>query len=229
MTNTPPEINRNLKFKNLNGNHNNGNGNGNSGNGNGNGNGRNENGNGHDGNRNGDGRGDMHVARECTYQNFMKCQPLNFKGTEGVVGLIRWCEKIETMFHINNCPERYLRAYETDDRSVLFEKRDSKDGNQVMEFVGKKQWHGYLHLEVPRTYHDMYQNGPRVEKFIRGLPDNIQGNVIAIEPTRLKDVVRIANNLIDKKLKGYAVKTAKNKRRFDTNHRDNHGQQPPFN
>ncbi|GJZ35605.1 putative reverse transcriptase domain-containing protein, partial [Tanacetum coccineum] len=44
----------------------------------------------------------------------------------------------------------------------------------------------------------------RVEKFIGGLPDNIQGNVIAAEPTRLQDAVRIANHLMDKKLKGYA-------------------------
>ncbi|GJR77187.1 putative reverse transcriptase domain-containing protein [Tanacetum coccineum] len=42
----------------------------------------------------------------------------------------------------------------------------------------------------------------RVEKFIGGLPDNIQGNVIAAEPTRLQDAVRIANNLMDQKLKG---------------------------
>nr|GEU71179.1 retrotransposon protein, putative, Ty3-gypsy subclass [Tanacetum cinerariifolium] len=48
----------------------------------------------------------------------------------------------------------------------------------------------------------------RVEKFIRGLPDNIQGNVIVVEPTRLQDTVRIANNLMDQKLKGYAVKNA---------------------
>nr|GEW07488.1 hypothetical protein [Tanacetum cinerariifolium] len=53
----------------------------------------------------------------------------------------------------------------------------------------------------------------RVEKFIGGLPDNIQRNVIAAESTRLKDVVRIANNLIDQKLKGYAVKNDENKRR----------------
>ncbi|GJU04655.1 putative reverse transcriptase domain-containing protein [Tanacetum coccineum] len=53
----------------------------------------------------------------------------------------------------------------------------------------------------------------RVEKFIRGLPDNIQGNVIAVEPTRLQDAVRIANNLMDQKLKGYAMKNAENKRR----------------
>ncbi|GKF48473.1 putative reverse transcriptase domain-containing protein, partial [Tanacetum coccineum] len=43
----------------------------------------------------------------------------------------------------------------------------------------------------------------RVDKFIGGLPDNIQGNVITAEPTRLQDVVRIANNLMDQKLKGY--------------------------
>ncbi|GJV99770.1 hypothetical protein Tco_1555022 [Tanacetum coccineum] len=30
------------------------------------------------------------VARECTYQDFMKCQPLFFKGTEGVVKLTQW-------------------------------------------------------------------------------------------------------------------------------------------
>ncbi|GKB70101.1 hypothetical protein Tco_0931513 [Tanacetum coccineum] len=27
------------------------------------------------------------TARECTYIDFLKCQPLNFKGTEGVTGL----------------------------------------------------------------------------------------------------------------------------------------------
>ncbi|GKF63588.1 hypothetical protein Tco_0187036, partial [Tanacetum coccineum] len=27
------------------------------------------------------------VVRECTYQDFMKCQPLFFRGTEGVVDL----------------------------------------------------------------------------------------------------------------------------------------------
>ncbi|GJW81506.1 hypothetical protein Tco_0145481 [Tanacetum coccineum] len=51
---------------------------------NGNGNGRNE-------NPDENGRGDRHVARECTYQDFMKCQPLNFKGTEGVVGFTIRC------------------------------------------------------------------------------------------------------------------------------------------
>ncbi|GKA65986.1 putative reverse transcriptase domain-containing protein [Tanacetum coccineum] len=145
----------------------------------GNGNGRNGNGgNGNGGNGNGRNknpyenvRGDKPIARECTYQDFMKCQPLNLKGMKGVVGLI---------ITSATCPERFN------------------------------------------------QEEDRVEKFIRGLPDNIQGNVIAAGPTRLQDVVQISNNLMDKKLKGYAVRNIENKGRFDTNHRGNHGQQPPF-
>ncbi|GJY95008.1 hypothetical protein Tco_0511369 [Tanacetum coccineum] len=43
------------------------------------------------------------VARECTYQDFMKCQPLFFKGTEGVVKLTQWFERMETVFRISNC------------------------------------------------------------------------------------------------------------------------------
>ncbi|GJW40683.1 putative reverse transcriptase domain-containing protein [Tanacetum coccineum] len=43
------------------------------------------------------------VAREGTYQDFMKCQPLFFKGTEGVVKLTQWFERMETVFRISNC------------------------------------------------------------------------------------------------------------------------------
>ncbi|GJX27092.1 hypothetical protein Tco_0233388 [Tanacetum coccineum] len=72
-------------------------------------------GNGNGGNRNPNenNRGDRPVAQECTYQDFMKCQSLNFKGMEGVVGLIRWFEKIETVFHISNCSEKYQVKYVT--------------------------------------------------------------------------------------------------------------------
>ncbi|GKC91266.1 reverse transcriptase domain-containing protein [Tanacetum coccineum] len=76
-------------------------------------NGNGGNGNGGNGNPNENGRGDRPVSRECTYQDFMKCQPLNFKGTKGVVGLIRWFGKMETMFHISICPEKYQVKYAT--------------------------------------------------------------------------------------------------------------------
>nr|GFA62661.1 hypothetical protein [Tanacetum cinerariifolium] len=43
------------------------------------------------------------ATRECTYIDFLKCQPLPFKCTEGVVSLSQWCERMESVFHISNC------------------------------------------------------------------------------------------------------------------------------
>ncbi|GJW66546.1 putative reverse transcriptase domain-containing protein [Tanacetum coccineum] len=86
-------------------------GNGNGGNGNG-GNGGNGNGN-RNGNHGMNYGGFMPVARECTFQDFLKCKPHNFSGTEGVVGLTRWFEKMETVFNISNCPSKYQVKYAT--------------------------------------------------------------------------------------------------------------------
>ncbi|GKF42117.1 hypothetical protein Tco_0125459, partial [Tanacetum coccineum] len=35
------------------------------------------------------------TVRECTYQDFMKCQPIFFRGTEEVVNLTQWFERME--------------------------------------------------------------------------------------------------------------------------------------
>nr|GFD04988.1 reverse transcriptase domain-containing protein [Tanacetum cinerariifolium] len=45
----------------------------------------------------------MHTTCPCYYADFIKCHLLNFKGTEGAVGLTRWIEKIESVFNINGC------------------------------------------------------------------------------------------------------------------------------
>nr|GEV35964.1 putative reverse transcriptase domain-containing protein [Tanacetum cinerariifolium] len=85
----------------------------NGGNGNG-GNGGNENGgNGENGNHGMNYEGFMPTARECTFQDFLKCKPHTFSGTEGVVRLTRWFEKIETVFNISNCPLKYQVKYAT--------------------------------------------------------------------------------------------------------------------
>ncbi|GJS31979.1 putative reverse transcriptase domain-containing protein [Tanacetum coccineum] len=60
---------------------------------------------------NGDGRHNLHEDNQrnvktvlrCFYADFMKCQPLDFKGTEYIVGLTRWIEKMESVFNIRGC------------------------------------------------------------------------------------------------------------------------------
>ncbi|GKA71128.1 putative reverse transcriptase domain-containing protein [Tanacetum coccineum] len=151
--------------------------------------------------------GFMPLARECTSQDFLKCQPLNFNGTEGVIGLTRWFEKIET--------RNEIQKMETELWNLTVK------GNDLTAYTMRFQELVMLCTRMVSNEED------KVERFIGGLPDNIQGNVNAAEPTRLQDTIRIANNLMDQKLKGYA-KSAENKRRFDNNPRENSGQQPAF-
>ncbi|GJV34475.1 reverse transcriptase domain-containing protein [Tanacetum coccineum] len=58
-------------------------------------------------------RGSERVARECTYQDFMKCKPLYFKGTKGVVELTQWFERMETVLRISNCSVENQIKYST--------------------------------------------------------------------------------------------------------------------
>ncbi|GJZ15809.1 hypothetical protein Tco_0551486 [Tanacetum coccineum] len=205
------------------GNRNRGNGNGGNGNG-GNRNGRNGNGNGNGGGNGYNFRGFV-PARECTYQDFLKCQPLSFNGTEGVVGLTRWFEKIETVFHISNCPEKYqvkyasctllnnaLTWWNSHKRTIRIEAAYAMSWVELMKLMTEVYC---PRNEVQKMEIEMVPNKEdKVERFVGGLPDNIQGNVIAAEPTKLQDAIRIANNLMDQKLKGYA-RSAENKRRKD--------------
>ncbi|GJT49001.1 putative reverse transcriptase domain-containing protein, partial [Tanacetum coccineum] len=222
-------------------------GNGDRGNGNG-GNGDGENGNG--GNRNGENgygngnegeygynfRGFM-SAKECTHQDFLKCQPLNFNGMEGVVGLTRWFEKMEIVFHISNCLEKYqvnasctllnsaLTWWNSHKKMIRNEAAYAMSWAELMKLMTevycprnkiKKMETELWNLTVKgndlTVYTQRFQElillctrmvpneDDRVERFISGLPNNIQGNVIAANPARFQDAERIANQLMDKKL-----------------------------
>nr|GEU99559.1 hypothetical protein [Tanacetum cinerariifolium] len=150
-----------------------------------------ENGNGNrlgGGNRNGNPNvnvgGVVPATRECTYQYFLKCQPLIFKGNERVVGMIRWFEKIETVFHINNCPPKYQVKYASctlQNDALTWWKSCKRTFRTDTAYA--MTWKALMNLMIEMVP----KKEDRVEKFIGGLPDNIQGNVIASEPTRLQD------------------------------------------
>nr|GEV76224.1 reverse transcriptase domain-containing protein [Tanacetum cinerariifolium] len=65
-------------------------------------------GNNRNGNPNENGRGAMPVARVCTYQDFVKCQPLNFKGAEGYRNKI---QKMDTELSSFTMKNNDLAAY----------------------------------------------------------------------------------------------------------------------
>ncbi|GKE61185.1 reverse transcriptase domain-containing protein, partial [Tanacetum coccineum] len=68
----------------------------------------------------------------------------------------------------------------------------------------------------------------KVEKYTGGLPNSIQGSVMASKPKMLQEMIELARSLMDQKVLTYAARQAENKRRIDNNSRSNHVQQPPY-
>ncbi|GJT18595.1 reverse transcriptase domain-containing protein, partial [Tanacetum coccineum] len=135
-------------------------------------------------------------------------------GTDASYAL-SWKELMKLMTEVY-CPINEIQKMETELWNL------SVKNNDIANYTQRFQ-------ELTMMYTKMVpEEEDRVEKFIGGLPNNIKGNMITAEPTRLQDAVRIANNLMDQNLKGYAVRNAENKRRLNNNYGNNHGQQPPY-
>ncbi|GJT93879.1 putative reverse transcriptase domain-containing protein [Tanacetum coccineum] len=65
----------------------------------------------------------------------------------------------------------------------------------------------------------------KVDKYISGLPDNIYGNVKSARPKMLDETIKLANDLMDQKLRTYVERQSDNKRKADDSSKNNHGHQ----
>nr|GEX21912.1 hypothetical protein [Tanacetum cinerariifolium] len=68
----------------------------------------------------------------------------------------------------------------------------------------------------------------KVEKYVGGLPDMIQGSVMASKPKKKHDAIEFATELIDQKIRTLAERQAENKRKFEDNSRNNQNQHQLF-
>nr|GEX63303.1 hypothetical protein [Tanacetum cinerariifolium] len=217
------EATRNLETLNENGNEQEG---GNEGNENGGNEGNGNGGNGENENHGINYGGFLPMARECTFQDFLKCKPHTFSGTEGVnshkrtIGVdaaysMKWAGLMKLMTKVY-CSRNEVQKMETELWNLTVKGNDLTAYTQIFQ---------ELILLCTRMVPDKEDI---VKRFIGGLLDNIQWNVIATNPARVQDTIGIANQLMDKKLQGYAARSTENKRRMESNPRDNRGQQPPF-
>ncbi|GKA91390.1 hypothetical protein Tco_0813260 [Tanacetum coccineum] len=167
---------------------------------------------------------EAHVARKCSYKEFMSCQPINFKGSEGAVGLIRWFERTESVFSRSNCTEDCKVKFAT---GTLTEEALSW-WNSFAQPIGieeayKITWVEFKKLLIkkycPRTEElatlcpTMVPNTEKhMEAFIGGLPKSIEGNVTASK----QEALNITQRLMDQVTRHNSVQgTNDHKRKFD--------------
>ncbi|GKD95790.1 hypothetical protein Tco_1379687, partial [Tanacetum coccineum] len=144
-------------------------------------------------------------THECTYSDFLKCQLLNFKGTEGVVGLTQWFKKMESVFHISNCTVACQIKFATcilQENALTWQDKKPKielwnlkvKGTDVLSYNQRFQ---ELALMCSRMFP---KESDEVEKYVGGLPDMIQGSVMTSKPKTMQEAIEIANDLMNQKI-----------------------------
>ncbi|GJV32957.1 putative reverse transcriptase domain-containing protein [Tanacetum coccineum] len=177
------------------------------------------------------------TACECTYIDFLKCQPLKFKGTEGVAGLSQWFERMVLVFHISNfaltwwnthvktvghdaaygMPWKTLMKMMTDKycprneiKKLEMEIWDLKvKGTDLTSYTQRFQ---ELALLCGRMF---LEESDKIENYVGDLLDMIHGSVVASKPKTMQDAVKIATELMDKKIRTFTKRQTESKRKFE--------------
>ncbi|GJS98335.1 putative reverse transcriptase domain-containing protein [Tanacetum coccineum] len=175
----------------------------------------------------------------------MNGKPHPFNGTEGVVGLRRWIEKVEQVFEICKCAE---------EDKVMF-------AASTFEGCALTWWNGNVHTlglinanRIPWTefksmmtteccpateiqrmeeelwtltlkgddieaynnrFHELVLMCPdlvpnekkKVERYIKGFPKRIKGNITSARPSTLHDAINLAHELVEKAVQVFIIKS----------------------
>nr|GEW03027.1 putative reverse transcriptase domain-containing protein [Tanacetum cinerariifolium] len=165
------------------------------------------------------------VAKTRNYKEFISCQPFYFNGTEGAVGLIRWFERIESVFSHSRCVEgnkvTFATGTLTDDALSWWNAYAQPIG---VDQANKITWTELKRLLTNKRFQELAVLCPNMvantekllEAFIGGLPQSIEGNVTASKPQTLEEAINIAQRLIDQVTKHTPVQVSSDhKRKFD--------------
>ncbi|GJX09949.1 putative reverse transcriptase domain-containing protein, partial [Tanacetum coccineum] len=204
----------------------------------------------------------------CSYKKFMNGKPHSFKGTEGVVGLKRWFEKVEQVFEICKCAEddkvkfamctfegRALTWWNKNVQTLGFANANQIPWSNVkammtteycpttkIQRMEQELWTLTLKGDDIEAYsnrfHELVLMCPElvpteskmIEKYIRGFPKRIKGNITSSKPTTLHEAINMARKLVEQSVQGRAARSGENnKRKWEDNQRNNNNNNHNYN
>ncbi|GJW05399.1 putative reverse transcriptase domain-containing protein [Tanacetum coccineum] len=149
-------------------------------------------------------------VQSCSHKTFINGKPYLFNGTEGVVGLRRWIEKVEQVFETCKCAE---------EDKVMF-------AASTFEGRALTWWNGNVHTlglvianrddieAYNNRFHELALMCPelvptekkKIEKYIRGFLERINGYITFSKPATLHDAINMAIELVEQAVQGRATR-----------------------
>ncbi|GJS73867.1 putative reverse transcriptase domain-containing protein [Tanacetum coccineum] len=195
----------------------------------------------------------------CSYKTFMNGKPHSFKGTEGVVGLKRWFEKMEQVFEICKCAEddkvkfamctfegRALTWWNGNVQTLGLANANQIPWSNVkammtteycpateIQRMEQELWTLTLKGDDIEAYSNRFHElvlmcpelvsteSKKIEKYIRGFPERIKGNITSSKPATLHEAINMARELVEQSVQGRAARIGEsNKRKWEDNQRN---------
>ncbi|GJR50791.1 putative reverse transcriptase domain-containing protein, partial [Tanacetum coccineum] len=156
------------------------------------------------------GRDTVPAVCECTFTGFMKCNPAAFRRVKGAVKLRRLFEKTESVFEISECVKgkkvKFVAATLEGPALTWWKTKVATIG---LETMNQMPWTEMKQLitaefcpieELQCMEHEMVEpERVKVDAYIRGLTDNIKGEVTSSKPADLNEAIRMAHKLMEQK------------------------------
>ncbi|GJS43904.1 putative reverse transcriptase domain-containing protein [Tanacetum coccineum] len=195
----------------------------------------------------------------CSYKTFMNGKPHSFKGTEGVVGLKRWFEKMEQVFEICKCAEddkvkfamctfegRALTWWNGNVQTLGLANANQIPWSNVkammtteycpateIQRMEQELWTLTLKGDDIEAYNNRFHElalmchelvpteKKKIERYIRGFPERIKGNITSSKPATLHEAINMARELVEQAVQGRAARIGEsNKRKWEDNQRN---------
>ncbi|GJY45360.1 putative reverse transcriptase domain-containing protein [Tanacetum coccineum] len=187
----------------------------------------------------------------CSYKTFTNGKPHTFNGTEGVVGLKRWFEKMEQVFEICKCAEddkvkfavctfegRALTWWNGNVQTLGLANANQIPWSNVkammtteycptteIQRMEQELWTLTLKGDDIEAYNNRFHElvlmcpelvstkKKKIEKYIRGFPEGIKGNVTSSKPATLHDAINMARELIEQGVQAKALRIGDSNKR----------------
>ncbi|GJW70121.1 putative reverse transcriptase domain-containing protein [Tanacetum coccineum] len=162
---------------------------------------------------------------------------LNFRtGKKGVVELTQWIEKMETVFRISNYSVENQIKFSTctllGNALTWWNSHVRTVGNDIAyamtwtelkkkitdKFMPKARLRTQVELMFP-------EESDKIKKYVGGLPDMIHGSVVASKPKTMQEATEMAIEVMDKRIRTFADRQTKNKRKPNNNQQPQHHHQ----
>ncbi|KAJ9538993.1 hypothetical protein OSB04_031726 [Centaurea solstitialis] len=131
--------------------------------------------------------------RECTYKSFRSCNPKEFHGTEGAVGLLTWIEGMESVLHISKCTEGNKVQY----AACLLQGRALTWWNTQIQTRGREATNQISWEDFKKMLKDEFCPRSEMQKLEAELwHHEMKGNDVTTYTTRFHELAKLVPHLV---------------------------------